>query len=498
MLAEYGESVTDEGDSGSEPLTFRQRKALTRISSDRARIAALAAAGLVVSFMQTVITPIIPHLPEYLHTTPADASWALTATLLAATIFTPISGRLGDMYGKRRVLVAILVLVAIGNVIAAFSNDLIPMIVARALQGAGLGAIALGISIMRDVLHPKRLGGAVALMSATLGVGGAVGLPFAAVIAQNFDWHLLFWLGAVLSGAIIVVVLRVIPVSTLRSGGRFDFIGALGLAVGLVGILLAISKGDEWGWLSPVTLALAVGGIVVLVAWATYERRVTDPLVDLRVAARRPVLLTNLASIAVGFSFFVVTGSLPIVLEAPVTTPAGLGLDLVTASLCLMPLGLVMFAISPLAARLTAARGPRTSLLIGIAVIAAGFALGIVLLDEIWHVVLISTITGIGIGLSYAAMPTLIMRAVPATETAAANGLNAVMRTLGSTLSATLVGVILAANHVTVAGVASPTREAFSWVFVMGVGVTAAGFVLAFFIPRRWTGMATASIPVQD
>lgn len=490
--------MADAGDSDSGSLTPRERRALTRVTSDRARIATLAGAGLVASFMQTLVTPIIPHLPEYLHTTPADASWALTATLLAATIFTPISGRLGDMYGKRRVLVAILVLVAIGNVIAAFSNELVPMVVARALQGAGLGAIPLGISIMRDVLHPKRLGGAVALMSATLGVGGAVGLPIAALIAQHFDWHLLFWLGAVLSAIVVVVVLLVVPVSTLRSGGRFDLLGAVGLGVGLIGVLLAISKGADWGWMSPVTLVLAAGGIVVLVAWGAYELRVTDPLVDLRVAARRPVLLTNLASISIGFSFFVVTASLPIVLEAPRTTPAGLGLDLVTASLCLMPLGLVMFLTSPLAARLTAARGPRTSLLLGIAVIAISFTLGIFLLDEVWHVLLISTVMGVGVGFGYASLPQLIMRAVPPNETAAANGLNAVMRTLGSSLSATLVGVILASSMVTAGGVTSPTREAFSWVFVMGVGVTLLGFVLALFIPRRWRSADTASIPVQD
>jgi MFS family permease len=491
-------SVVDAGDSEPDSPTPAERRALTRVSSDRARIATLAGTGLVVAFMQTVVTPIIPHLPEYLATNPADASWVLTATLLAATVCTPISGRLGDMYGKRRVLIGILVIVIIGNVIAGFSNELLPMIVARALQGVGLGAIALGISIMRDVLHPKNLGGAVALMSATLGVGGAVGLPVAAIIAQNFDWHLLFVLGGVLAAVALVLVARVIPVSTLRSGGRFDALGALGLAVGLIGVLLAISKGAEWGWSSPVTIALAAGGLVVLVAWGGYELRVRDPLVDLRVAVRRPVLLTNLASITVGFSFFVATAALPVLLELPRGGEVGLGLDLFTASLCLMPLGLVMFLVSSPAARPTAARGPRTSLLLGIGVIAVAFTLGSVLLDEIWHVILVSTVTGVGIGFAYAAMPTLIMRSVPPSETAAANGLNAVMRTLGSSFSATLVGVILAAGAVTQGAVAAPSRMAFTWVFIMGVGVALAGFVLALFIPRRWRSADTASIPVQE
>ena len=483
-------------DDGS--LTPGQRKRLTRVRSDNAMIATLAATGLIAAFMQTVVTPIIPELPALLSTSRADASWVLTATLLSAAISTPISGRLGDMYGKRRIMLTLLIIMAVGCVIAAFSNTLVPMIVARVLQGIGLGVIALGISILRDVIHPKNLGGAVALVSATLGVGGALGLPLAATIAQYLDWHYLFWLSTALSVVAIVAVATVIPVSTLRSGGSFDLVGALGLAGGLVGILLAVSKGTEWGWGSPLTLGLLGGGVLVLVAWGFYELRTANPLVDLRVAARRTVLLTNLASISVGFAFFVCTASLPIVLEAPVESGVGLGLPLILASLCLMPLGLVMFFLSPAAARLSATRGPRTSLILGIIIITVGFTLAIFFLDAVWHVILVSTITGLGVGFAYAAMPTLIMRAVPPTETAAANGLNSVMRTLGSTIAATLVGLILASHVIVTDGVGTPSREAFGWVFVLGAGVALVGFLIALFIPRRFANYDTSSIPVQS
>ncbi len=479
-------------DDGS--LTPRQRKRLTRVRSDNAMIATLAATGLIAAFMQTVVTPIIPELPELLDTTRADASWVLTATLLAAAISTPISGRLGDMYGKRRIMLALLVIMAVGCVIAALSSTLIPMVVGRVLQGVGLGVIALGISILRDVIHPRNLGGAVALVSATLGVGGALGLPLAATIAQYLDWHFLFWLATALSLVAIAAVATVIPVSTLRTGGHFDLIGALGLAVGLVGILLAVSKGTEWGWASPLTLGLLGGGLAVLVAWGFFELRSKNPLVDLRVATRRTVLLTNLTSIAVGFAFFVCTASLPIVLESPTNSGVGLGLPLILASLCLMPLGLVMFFLSPVAARLSAARGPRTSLILGAIIITVGFTLAVFFLDQVWHVILVSTITGIGVGFAYAAMPTLIMRAVPPSETAAANGLNSVMRTLGSTISATAVGIILSTH---VAG-GVPTRGAFSYVFIMGAAVVLVGVIIALFIPRRFTNYDTSSIPVQN
>ena len=169
--------MSDNDSSPSRPLTSRERRRLSSVPSDRTRIATLAATGLVAAFMQTLVTPVYPELPRLLDTTAADASWVLTSTLLAAAISTPISGRLGDMYGKRRVMLALLAIMTLGSVLAALSTTLIPMIVARSLQGVGLGVIALGISILRDIVHPKALGGAVALVSATLGIGGALGLP---------------------------------------------------------------------------------------------------------------------------------------------------------------------------------------------------------------------------------------------------------------------------------------------------------------------------------
>ncbi len=483
---------------GIGSLTARQRKRLSRRPSDRAIVATLAFSGLIVAFMQTLVTPVIPELPRLLDATPADASWVLTSTLLAAAISTPISGRLGDMYGKRRILILLLAIMLVGSIVSALSFSLVPMIVGRALQDIGLGVISLAISVLRDVLHPKAMGAAVALISATLGVGGAVGLPLSAVIAQNFDWHYLFWLASLLGVLAIVLVGAIIPVSTLCAGGRFDFGGAIGFAAGLVGILLAVSKGNAWGWSSPSTLGLLMGGIVVLILWGVYELRVTDPLIDLRIAARRPVLLTNLASISVGFAFFITTAALPTLLEAPTTSGVGLGQSLLIASLCLMPLGLVMFLLSPIAARLSNAHGPRTSLILGGLVVAFSFCLGIFFMSEVWQIILVSTLVGVSVGFAYAAMPTLIMHAVPAAETAAANGLNSVMRTLGSTVAATVVGVILSSNSVFSAGVPIPTQGAFQAVFVMGTGVMLAGVVLAFFIPRREQRYETASIPIAE
>lgn len=479
-------------------LSDRDRRRLTRIPSDRAVTTTLALTGLIAATMQTLVTPIIPQLPVLLNTTVGDAQWVLTSTLLAAAIATPIAGRLGDMYGKRRIALSLLMIMTFGSIIAALSNSLGPMIVGRTLQGVGLGVIALGISILRDVIHPKKLGGAVALVSATMGVGGAVGLAVSALIVESIDWHYLFWLTVLLGVIAFVLVITIIPVSTLRTAGRFDWGGAVGFSIGLVGILLGVSTGNEWGWTSPVILSLLIGGALVFVVWGFYELRMAEPLVDLRVAARRPVLLTNLASIAVGFAFFATAAAQPILLELPTNTGVGMGQSLLIASLCLMPNGIVMFLISPVAARLSNARGPRTSLVLGGFIIAVGFVVAVFLMHEVWHVILVSMLVGLGIGFAYSAMPTLIMHSVPPTETAAANGLNSVMRTLGSTVAASLIGVILSSNFVLSNGIEIPTREAFQLVFAVAAGLALVGTVLAALIPRREHRYEdTASIPIQ-
>ncbi|MFB2579807.1 MFS transporter [Herbiconiux sp. P15] len=458
----------------------------------------LAFTGLIAAFMMTLLTPLVPSLPDLLGVSAEDSQWAVTVTLLAAAVATPISGRLGDLYGKRRMVLVLLLLVIAGSAVAFFADDLLLLIVGRALQGVGLGVIPLGVSILRDVLHRDRLGGAVALVSATLGVGGAVGLPVAAAISQYLDWHLLFVLSGVLAAVGFVLVLKLIPVSTLRSEGTFDVLGAIGLGIGLIGVLLGITKGGSWGWGSPITLGLLAGGLVVLLLWGVYELRIKSPLIDLRIAARRTVLLTNLASVTVGFAFFASTVVLPQILEASPATGIGLGQSMLVASLCLMPSGLVMWAMSPVAARLTRARGARTSLLLGIVIIAVAYLIAVFLMTEIWHMVLIATAVGFGVGFAYAAMPTLIMGAVPATETAGSNGLNSVMRTLGSTLASAVLGVVLSANIVGSGELATPSATGFQLAFIISGVAAVAGVVVAVFIPRHHKAYRGASIPDAD
>ncbi|MEV0218252.1 MFS transporter [Streptomyces sp. NPDC050704] len=448
-------------------------------------VAVLAFGGIVVALMQTLVIPIVPELPQLLNAPASDTAWAVTATLLAAAVATPVMGRLGDMYGKRRMLLISLVMLVAGSVTAALSDTLVPMIVGRALQGLASGVIPLGISIMRDELPAERLGSATALMSASLGVGGALGLPAAALIADNFDWHMLFWSSAALGTVALVFVLILVPESKVRTGGRFDLIGAIGMATGLICLLLAISKGGDWGWTSTSILGLFAAAVVVLLAWGFFELRTAQPLVDLRTTARRQVLFTNLASISVGFSMFAMSLVIPQLLQMPEATGYGLGQSLLAAGLVMAPSGLVMMATAPISAAVSKAKGPKITLMIGALVVSGGYGLNIALMDEVWQFVLVSCVIGVGIGFTYGSMPSLIMGAVPPSETGAANSLNTLMRSLGTSVASAVAGVILAQMTTPFGSIALPSKDGFRTVLAIGAGAGLLAFALAAFIPRQ-------------
>lgn len=461
----------------------------------RLAVAVLCAAGIVVALMQTIIVPLIPQLPTLLDAAPQNTSWALTITLLVGAVVTPIGGRLGDMYGKRLMLVASMICVALGSVIGALATTLPVFLIGRGMQGLGFGTIALGISVMRDIVPPRHLGSSVGTMSASLGVGGALGLPFAAAIAQHVSWHALFWACAAAAIAGAIGIALTVPESASRTGGRFDVVGALGLIAMLVCLLLPLSKGSVWGWADPLTLGLFGGFVVIAVLWALVERRVANPLIDLAVAAERPVLLTNIASVATGFAFYSMQ-LIPIqLLMAPTASPNGLGLDMLTASLVLAPSGVLMFVFSHVSARLTAAFGPRVSLATGGVVIGVGYIVFIVALVVAWDLawwlmLVVASLIGAGLGIAYSAMPALIMRSVRVEQTGEANGVNALMRVVGTSTSAAVVGMILTWSMVAAPEpdgtvVSVPAETGYLWASGISLGACVLAIALALAIPPR-------------
>ncbi|SFN07544.1 Major Facilitator Superfamily protein [Pseudonocardia ammonioxydans] len=423
-------------------------------------IIVLAACGLLVSLVQTMVVPLLPLFPQLLSVSPSTASWLITATLVAGAVSAPVLGRLGDMYGKRRMLLVALGLVGTGSLLGAVAPGIELLLVGRVLQGASFGVIALGMSLIRDVLPEERVGSGVALMSSSLGFGGAIGLPITGVVAQFADWRWLFAGAAVVAVGQILLVLRLVPESRLRTGGRFDAVGAVGIGGALLCLLLAVSKGNDWGWASAPVLGLLGAAVLFALAVGRYELRVGSPLVDLRVSARPAVLLTNLASVLVGFAMFAGFVLATQILQAPTSTGYGFGLSLVTAGLMLLPMGGAMVVFSTVSAQISRLRGPRTTLVLGTLLLGAGNLAFALMPGTVWLLVLVTTGTAIGAALAYSAIPLLIMRAVPEAETAAANSLNTLARQLGTSSCTAVVAAVTTAFVVD--GGAFPASTAYS------------------------------------
>ncbi|MBW0106627.1 MFS transporter, partial [Pseudonocardia sp. KRD291] len=430
-------------------------------------ITVLASCGLLVSLVQTMVVPLLPQFPRLMSVSPSTASWLITANLIAGAVSAPVLGRLGDMYGKRRMLLVALGLVGAGSLLGAIAPNIVVLLAGRVLQGAAFGVIALGMSLMRDVLPADRVGSGVGLMSSSLGFGGAIGLPITGVVAQFASWRWLFAGAAVFAVLQILLVRRLVPESSLRGGGRFDVLGAVGISTVLVCVLLGISKGNEWGWASPLVLGLFAVAAVVGLAWGRYELRSRHPLVDLRISARPAVLWTNFASVLIGFAMFTGFVLATQVLQAPVATGYGFGLSLIVAGLVLLPMGGSMVVFSQVSARLSRLRGPRTTLVLGTVLLGVGNLGFAVLPSNLGLLIAASTTTAVGAALAYSAIPLLIMRAVPESETAAANSLNTLMRQLGTSSCTAVATAVTTASVMTLDdGAVLPSGFAYSTAFV--------------------------------
>ena len=456
-----------------------------RQSPTWAVIAILSLCGTVVALQQTMVVPLLPEFPGILGVSSDDASWLVTATLLTSAVATPIMSRLADMFGKRLMMILSMVAMTAGSVLAALGGHFLTLIVGRSLQGFAAALIPIGISIMRDELPKEKVGSAVALMSATLGIGAALGLPLSGIIFEQFGWEAIFWISAATGVLLICGVLGIVSESTVRSKGRFDYIGAALLSIALTALLLGISKGGSWGWGSEAVISLFVVTVAALVIWVPFELKVGQPLVDLRTSARRPVLLTNIASVLVGFAMFANLLLTTQQLQLPAVTGYGFGLPIIVAGLAMVPSGLAMVLFAPVSGRLINRYGGRITLITGAAVMGVTYIARVFFSDTVAAVIVGSTVVSIGTAISYAAMPTLIMGSVPITETASANGLNALLRALGTSSSSAAVAAVLGSVTIVVGPVKLPSFAAFQDVFWMAGLMALASCAVAWYIPTR-------------
>ena len=453
--------------------------------------AILGCGGIVVSLEKTAVVPLLPEYPRIFGVSSDDVSWLVTVTLLSAAVATPVVSRLADMFGKKRMLLLALIMMVVGGFTAAIGGTFAAALIGRTLQGFAGAVIPIGISILRDTLPQRRIAGAVSLMSASFGIGSALGLPMAGFIYENLGWQATFWVVGLIALVLVAAVYFYVPESTIRTKGRFDYLGAILLSGAMTALLLAISKGGVWGWTSDIVLGLFAACALLLAVWFPLELRSGQPLIDLRTSARRPILLVNIAAVLVGFSMYANMLVTTQQLQLSRVTGFGFGLSVLVAGLAMIPAGLAMVAISPVSAQLTNSFGAKVTMVTGCAVMAAGYLLRVVLVETVAGIITGAVIISVGTAMAMAAMPTIVMTNSPRTDTAAANGLNTLLRSVGTSTCSAAVAVILASVTVTIGGRVFPDLEAFRLIFILAGLTATAGAAVSVLIPKSQHREAT-------
>ncbi|WP_194899149.1 MFS transporter [Catenulispora pinisilvae] len=397
--------------------------------------------------LQSLVAPVLATFITALHTTQDTATWLMTAYLLAASVATPILGRIGDKVGKERMLVITLLALTLGSGLAALSHSISLMIIARAIQGLGGGLLPLSFGIIRDEFPPERVNAAIGLSSALLAVGGGLGLLIAGPIVTHLNYHWLFWIPMILTAIATVACWLWVPESPVRTPGKISWGAALWLSAWLVLLLLAVSEGPTWGWGSAKVLALFLGAAVCLPLWIWTEARSSAPLIDMRMMRLPAVWTTNLVALLFGVGMYTVMTFLPQLVQTPRAVAGyGLSASITQSGVYLLPMTIGMFLLGIAAAPLAKRVGLKVVLILGCLASIPGFAALALGHSQGWQIYVASGLLGIGIGLAFSSMSAIVVQSVPAAQVGVATGMNANIRTIGGAIGSGVAASILASG----------------------------------------------------
>jgi EmrB/QacA subfamily drug resistance transporter len=444
-------------------------------------LGALLLAALAFALSQTLVAPALPDITSEFHTTQSTSSWVLTGYLLSASVCTPIAGKLGDLFGKARVLTVLLMAFAAGSIVCALSTSIELLILGRVVQGLAGGVFPLAFGIINDEFPPERRAVAIGMLSAMFGIGGGIGLPLSGLIVDNVDISWLFWIGLIALPAAFAAW-RYVPASPARERTSVDWLGAAVLSAGLVALLLGISKANTWGWESTRTLATLLGGVAIIAAFVRLELRIKNPLVDMRVLAERPVLATNITGFLVGIAMFGSFLLVPQFAQTAESSGYGFGFTVLQAGLVMVPSSLAMLVAGPMAGHLGNRFGFRAVLSAGTISIAVSFAVLALLHETVVEFIVANVFIGIGISFAFASMANLIVGLVHPHEVGIATGINTIMRSIGGAFGAAIVTALLTAD--TIGGSNIPTEHAYTEAFVLSIVLSVLALLAALWIPR--------------
>lgn len=417
-------------------------------SNHNAIIAAIFLVEVCATFETSMLYAALPTLIRTFGD-PITAGWLVTMHMLIGTVACIVAGRLGDMYGRRRVMLLLLAVAAVGSVLSAVTTNFALVLAGRALQGFASAAIPLSIGILRESLPAQRVPVAVGLMTTAQGAGVAVGLVLGGAIIDNLNWHWLFVISGILLVIAYIGVRLVVPA---RPGTppteKIDWIEGLLPAPGIGALLLGLSLSKTYGWLDPRCWAVATGGAVLLALWARRSLRAREPFINLRLLGDRNIAVANICAVLLGLGSAQIVFVFSTYMQAPAWTMAGLGFTATLAGFAKLPSNFLSFFAGPLSGWLSLKASVRVPIIVGGLMATVGWLVGMTLPDTLIEMILLLCLISFGTSLLNAALPIVIVEAAPEDRTSEAIGAMSVIRGMCGAVGTQMIALVLASDTV--------------------------------------------------
>ncbi|MDQ3839578.1 MAG: MFS transporter [Thermoproteota archaeon] len=510
-------------------------------------LAILSCIATMVMYAETMLIPAIPDLIRDFHVSYSMSSWILTSYLIAGAVMTPIAGKLSDIHGRKKILLIIMVIYAIGVSIAGFASDTYLMIFARTIQGIGISMFPIAFGMIRDQFPREKISIGQGVITSMFASGAVIGLTIGGIIVQDYGWRSTFFTIIPIAISLLLIIWRFIHIAEKyglnqkqaksrgisasdigigeTSGGdnitfpkasnQIDIRGAIALTFTVVSLLLVLTLLETSGStintgtvsssdndsssnfkFSLHILPFLIIGIISFVVFIIIEKKQKHPLVDFRLMLHRSILPANLIIMLVGFSMFMVFQTVPILVRNP--EPVGFGEDAVSAGKVQLPFAIVLLIFGPTSGFIISKLGSLKPIIFGTIITAVGF-IGLFMFHS--SELLVSAnlgILSIGLSLTSVGAMNVIILSTPAQFSGISLGMTSLMRIVGSSIGPALAGMYMQSNQVLVnldgIGAYFPSSLSFNLIFLSAVIVSVISVALAMILKQRASAMAIPNL----
>jgi MFS family permease len=470
-------------------------------------LAILSLIATMVMYAETMLIPAIPDLIKDFHISYGMSSWILTTYLIAGAIMTPITGKLSDIYGRKKILLIIMAIYVIGVSLGGFVTNIYEMLLVRIIQGIGMSMFPIAFGIIRELFPRNKLAIGQGIISSMFATGAVIGLVSGGHLIQNFGWQATFYSIIPVSIALLVIIARFIHVeephlltngkideSGNSSRNKIDIQGAITLTISVSAFLMALTmveNGDDSNSFS--MMGLVVIGIVYLVLFAIIEKRSTSPLVSMKILANKTILPANIMIMIVGMSMFMVFQTIPVLVRSP--SPLGFGEDPLMTSNVQLPFAIVLLIFGPTSGFIVSKLGSTKPIILGSIISAIGFVSLYTNHSTEFLVSANLAILSTGLSLTNVGAMNVIMLTTPRKDIGVSLGMSTLIRIIGASVGPAMAGMYMQTHKTTITGIIGsfPTADSYNLIFFTAALISCISIGLAFALRRQ-----LVKFPIQE